>query len=309
MPTRRVSPAVAAPLKEALATSYWYKRDLRRFLEVATGDPGLIARLEWEGYKRQVVSDLVDALFGDQHRHFDSLVRLIVATAEIVDFSHLLEVEDGKAKADKARTAVTALRAYADPYISILAEEEKAAQRRELDRLDGQRRQALTASMGELRERFAMLHGLPAQKRGYALETLLNDLFTTVDIAARGPFRTVGEQIDGAFSHDGTEFLLEAKWQTNRTPLTDLEAFAGKVRRKLDNTLGLFLAMNGFEPNALDMLGRGGRPAVVCMDGGDLALVLEGRVGLPELLTRKRQHAARTGEVFVPASRILSGDT
>ena len=88
MPTRRVSPAVATPLKEALTTSYWYKRDLRRFLEVATGEPGLIARLDWDGYKRRVVSDLVDALFRDQHRNFDSLVRLIVATAEIVDLSH-----------------------------------------------------------------------------------------------------------------------------------------------------------------------------------------------------------------------------
>jgi hypothetical protein len=73
----------------------------------------------------------------------------------------------------------------------------------------------------------------------------------------------------------------------------------------LDNTLGLFLSMNGFQPNAVDLHSQG-RPVMILMDGADLNAVLEDRIALPELLTRKRQHAARTGEILLGASAILS---
>jgi hypothetical protein len=35
------------------------------------------------------------------------------------------------------------------------------------------------------------------------------------------------------------------------------------------------------------------------MDGADIMAVLDGRIGLPELLKRKRRHAAQTGEIFI----------
>lgn len=81
--------------------------------------------------------------------------------------------------------------------------------------------------------------------------------------------------------------------------------FAGKVRGKLDNTLGLFLSMNGFGDTAVSH-GADGRPVMVPMDGADLSAVLELRIDLPELLKRKRQHAARTGETFISAYTLIS---
>ena len=144
---------------------------------------------------------------------------------------------------------------------------------------------------------------LAAQARGYALEKFLNDLFALFDIDAKAPFRITGEQIDGAFTFEG-EFLLEAKWQDEKTPLSDLDVFDRKVERKLDNTLGLFLSMNGFQDTAIN-ISSGGRPRVILMDGADLSAVIEGRISLPDLLRRKRQHAARTGEVFISAYTII----
>jgi hypothetical protein len=49
------------------------------------------------------------------------------------------------------------------------------------------------------------------------------------------------------------------------------------------------------------------RPSHFLMDGGDLSAVLEDRVSLPELLTRKRQHASRKGAVFISACDIIGG--
>ena len=95
MATKRVSPAVLVPLQEALATAYWFKNDLRAFLRSATGEPELIAQLDWGGsYKRAIVRQLVTPLADNQHRYFDTLVALILATAEI-DPSSLKRLDDG----------------------------------------------------------------------------------------------------------------------------------------------------------------------------------------------------------------------
>ena len=119
---------------------------------------------------------------------------------------------------------------------------------------------------------------------------------------AKAPFRITGEQIDGAFTFQG-EYILEAKWQKDQATLGDLELFRGKVRGKLDNTLGLFVSMNGFQPAALSL--RTERSVMFCMDGSDLMAVMEGRIELPELIRRKRQHAARTGEISCARMTLL----
>lgn len=44
---------------------------------------------------------------------------------------------------------------------------------------------------------------------------------------------------------------------------------------------------------------------MILMDGSDLNAVLDDRIKLPVLLRPKRQHAARTGEVFISAYQLL----
>jgi hypothetical protein len=61
--------------------------------------------------------------------------------------------------------------------------------------------------------------------------------------------------------------------------------------------------MTGFQPTAVDV--HSNRAVIILMDGADLMAVLEGRIELPELLKRKRQHAARTGEIYLRAYDIL----
>ena len=110
-------------------------------------------------------------------------------------------------------------------------------------------------------------------------------------------FRNIGEQIDGAFTLDGTDYLFEAKWQEYPTNASDLDAFAGKISRKLDNTLGLFLSINGYSEEAVKIHSRG-RSTILLMDGTDLMAVLEGRIDFVTLLIRKRRHAAQTGNIY-----------
>jgi hypothetical protein len=44
---------------------------------------------------------------------------------------------------------------------------------------------------------------------------------------------------------------------------------------------------------------------MILMDGADLSAVVEGRISMPDLLRRKRQHAARTGEIFLSAYHLI----
>jgi hypothetical protein len=92
---------------------------------------------------------------------------------------------------------------------------------------------------------------LTSQQRGFELERVLYELFELFDLDPKASFRIVGEQIDGAFSLEGTEYLLEGKWQKIPVDSGDLDKFSGRIQRKLDNTLGLFLSINGFSEDGV----------------------------------------------------------
>jgi hypothetical protein len=102
----------------------------------------------------------------------------------------------------------------------------------------------------------------------------------------------------------GTDFLFEAKWRQEPSNAADLDSFAAKVRRKLENTLGIFLSINGFTPDGIAAHSTGGA-VIVLMDGADLMAVLEERIDFVTLLLRKKRHAAQTGEIYLPIHQIL----
>lgn len=304
--SKRINPAVLQPLKEALTLAFWYKKDLRAFLSTCLPDLGLVSQLDWTDYKRTVVYRLIDTMAANQAKFQDELLDLLLATADIVDPAHLKRVEDGERKYAEASDALATLRSQVEPYRKMRTEVEEASRRRREDEARADMQRAIQERLAELREvLYELTRSQDAQKRGYALEKLLNSLFALFDIDAKSSFRVVGEQIDGAFTFEATEFLLEAKWQIGKAAVSDLDSFVGKIGRKLENTLGLFLSVNGFQESVIETFSQN-RPRFILMDGSDLSAVVENRIGLPELITRKRQHASRTGEVFVGAYEILN---
>ena len=153
-------------------------------------------------------------------------------------------------------------------------------------------------------EYYRLLSSDETQKRGYRLEKILRDLFELFDLDPKASFKIVGEQIDGAFTFESIDYLLEAKWQKEPASTRDLDGLAGKLSRKLENTLGLFLSINGFSPEAVQTHSSG-RRLMILMDGSDLMAVLEGRIDLLQLLLRKRRHASQTGRIYLQIHEIL----
>ena len=151
----------------------------------------------------------------------------------------------------------------------------------------------------ELVTRLLRLTDLKPQERGLRFEGFLKDLFAAFDLAPRGSFRLVGEQIDGSFRlHDET-YLLEAKWQDPKVGVSDLLAFSGKVAGKAAWARGLFISTSGFSENGLEALSRGRQVNLICVDGLDLYEVLSRRVSFVEMIQEKARRAAETNCAYV----------
>ena len=304
-PTQRVSAAAIQSLKEALGAAYWYKNDLKSFLLHCLADKSIVNdHANWDDYKRQIVSDVINHLCADQERFLGDLRRLFHEVSRMDNFAHLERLDGGAQKAQRAREAVAALRALVRTHDAAVkhADNAKERQNRESGRLA--QCAAVREKIDELKQRyFVLVSKTGAQKRGFELERLLYDIFELFDLDPKASFRNTGEQVDGAFAFDSTDWLFEAKWHTERVGASALDSFAAKVRRKLDNTLGLFLSINGFSSDGITAHSQG-RPVIILMTGCDLVAVLEERIDFVSLLKRKKQHAGRTGDILLEINQF-----
>ena len=148
-----------------------------------------------------------------------------------------------------------------------------------------------------LKNRLMQISRLDPQPRGYEYERFLKDLFDAHGLAARSPFRLVGEQIDGSFEFSGEIYLLEAKWKGLPIGAADLRAFNAKVEEKAAWSRGLFVSDSGFTEDGLVAFGRGKR--VVCMDGFDVYEMLDRGLAFSDVLARKVRGAAESGYPFI----------
>ena len=161
--------------------------------------------------------------------------------------------------------------------------------------------------MDNLKEGFYSIVNEPsAQKRGYLFELFLYDLFEYFDLDPKKSFRINGEQIDGAFSFDGNDYLLEAKWvNLSEISKSTLMEFGGKIAEKLDNTLGVFLSYNGFSSECQTLKTIGALKPIFLVTGAEIMMILDNRITLQDLLLRKRRHAAQRGEIFIDLCRNI----
>lgn len=302
---KKIAPAAIQALKEALTHVYWYKSELRSFLSHSLSDSSIISRLNWEDYKRNIVATLVEFLAKNEEVYQRDIIHLMDEVAKVNDFSHLRKLEEGEDKARNAQNAVEALRKQLVGNQKLREEEKNAEKKREETHKRLLRVNAVQEKIKEINAEFlALLKEENPQKRGYRLEKVLKELFELFDLDPKASFRITGEQIDGAFSFEGTDYLLEAKWQKAPVDAKELDSLAGKLSRKLENTLGLFLSINGYSEDAVKAHSSG-RRLVILMDGSDLMAVIEGRIDLVQLLLRKRRKAAETGNIYLKIHEIL----
>jgi hypothetical protein len=160
--------------------------------------------------------------------------------------------------------------------------------------------------LAELRQTFLNLEKMEPQKRGFAFERFLNELFAEFGLTPRGSFRLRGEQIDGSFEFESNTYLVEAKWQLAPIGQAELLVLHGKVAGKATWSRGLFVSVGGFSHDGLDAFSRGRPSNLIAMNGQDLYFILEGEMRLPEALRLKTRRAAETGRVMVSVYQLLA---
>jgi hypothetical protein len=295
---KQLSPAGIMALKEALCSVYWYKSELRGFLQLCLAKPGMLNSFNWENYKRQIASDVVDHLVSDPEAHLGDLTKICYELCKLTDFSHLKPLDDGPQKVERARDAVNQLKQLVQPHQEIQKEQDDIKQRQALAAKKLRENAAVREKLETIKGRYMALVGSDnAQSRGFELERVMYELFELFDLDPKASFKNLGEQVDGAFSLEGTEYLFEAKWQKELCNKADLVVFSDKVKTKLENTLGVFLSINGFSVDGVNAHQAGGA-SILLVDGGDLMAVFEERIDFTSLLLRKKRHAAQTGNIY-----------
>lgn len=303
--SKRLSPAATVALKEALCAVYWYKADLRSFLKSCLADASILSTLDWTSYKRQIVSDIVDHLIANQDHRLADLTRLCHELSSMQSFRHLEQLDGGVQKALRAKNAVSDLKSILEPHEVAKRELDEIQERQKRANTKLQASAAVRASLRNIADRYmGLVVSDDVQARGFALERIMYDLFELFDLDPKASFRNTGEQIDGAFSLEGTDYLFEARWKKELTAANALDGFAAKVRRKLENTLGVFLAIEGYSDDGVTAHAAGGA-VILLLDGADLMAVFEERIDFVSLLLRKKRHAAQSGNIYLRIHEII----
>lgn len=226
----------------------------------------------------------------------DDLLSLLISVTDFNDFSHLDFWDEDGTKKDKAKKSVESLRIHTKGYIQLSKEKEEAIKRRYISEQKILDKKTLEEDIEKLKSIFfIMASNKNLQERGFALEKFLIELFSLFELNPKGSIKNFGEQIDGAFTFDGTDYLLEAKWK-KQVRREDLASFQYKIESKLKHALGLLITIDGVTKEAISPEFK----SIIIMDGQDLMAILDSRVTLPDLLYKKRRVAVERGSIFVP---------
>ena len=227
------------------------------------------------GQFRAMLQSLINWSHFDPY-YFDKLKKLDRAVAEknIKHLKQLAEIRDARIEEDRAR--------------------------RELQEAERQNPQK---TLSALRVRFLELFSQNAsvkekQRRGYELEEILLELAKLSGLTVSEPFRNKGEQIDGAFKFEGENYLIEAKWQDKAASNEPLLQFAGKTEGKMYGR-GIFVSVNGFSADAVELLIKGRAIKTILIAGEDLILVFENHLSFAQMIDKKIAAAQKSGDIYV----------
>ncbi len=305
---RRVTETVRNAIIRVCRDAYHWKDDVRS-LFIGCGVPeSLYDRYDHHDFSK---AKIARAVLNDLHAMGAAGIDIqckIVEELCRMDRPHVDAPDKAKGKealADLKREA-TAQQILVDPEKAVAmqrrarAEQHLRAQQLRRERLSG-----LEMRFNELLRQDPRSQA-ERQRRGYALEDLLGDLFEAYDIGYRRPYRITHEQLDGAFHFRGFTYIVEAKWESHAPTFDDLAKFKFKVDGKLDSTRGVFVAMAGFEHDTVDHLfkvARGSRNNLILVDDKDLITIFEGRLALTDALTAKVDAAEQEGRFWHPLGR------
>jgi hypothetical protein len=158
--------------------------------------------------------------------------------------------------------------------------------------------------MNPLQQAFTEAKNLDPRPRGKAFEGVLGQMLAEEEIRHVLAYRPSGEEIDGAFWWNTHTFLLEAKWQKDPIPASEIYAFKGKVDGKFSGTRGVFISMSGYSEDCVEALVYGKDLNILLFDEDDVKAIIgdapHDGVRFTTVLAEKLFAAGQTGKVYLP---------
>jgi hypothetical protein len=267
-----------------------------------------LAGLNFSDTKREVADDLVDQLVRLEAKYQGVTLQLMLELSSMSRLPNLEQIKDAQDRAlrlAEAEASITHLRNMTSAYASHREAAERLEHERQANAAQAAALRRFNDDIEALRLRFLELEAeQDVHKRGYAFERLLNELFLLYDLEPRIAYQLELEQIDGSFTFDTYDYIVEARWRKEPADRGDGDIFAAKVRSKGKNAIGLFVSVKGFKSPFIDRFSEA--TPFITLEGGDLYVVLDNRVRLDDLLRGKKRHANDTGSCYLPASRMMS---
>jgi Holliday junction resolvase-like predicted endonuclease len=159
----------------------------------------------------------------------------------------------------------------------------------------------LIARYGAMRR----LDGFTPHSRGTELNRLIADGLDCYGIRANASARQGYGEIDVTFAVEGTRFVLEAKWEQDKTDTGKISKLKTRVEQRLTNTVGVFMSMAGYSPEAIRDVNIGRRLEVLLIDRSHLEAMISGVVPPTELFGLLIDKASYEGRPYYALEELL----
>lgn len=288
-------------LREVLATRWWYRKSFEKGVRHLFQDHSeLVADIAFQALtKREAVDEIIVRAQGQEGKYRDALIQVMIELADTHPDSLTDYHRDGQAEKKKAAlNTIEHLKQIVAPFREEVVQRDRLEREKLAQAEVKQRRDSFDAAHKDLLTTFQMLDkDSDRQKAGKGLERLIADLADLYDLNPTSDYSLENEQIDGAFTFDHDGYIVEAKWLSEPVGRSEGDIFTAKVQRKGRNTLGLFVAVNGFSADFKQIYREGS--CFITMDGRDLYNVLSRQVSFDDLLRTKKRHLDETGSCFI----------
>lgn len=152
--------------------------------------------------------------------------------------------------------------------------------------------------------RMKNLDGYTPQTRGQSFNNLISELFNYWNIKASPNLNANGE-IDVVFTIDGRHFILEAKWEKDKTDTGKIAKLQKRVRQRLGGTVGIFLSMAGFSDDAIKEINKGEQSQVFCLSKIHFEAMLSGFIPPCEMIDISLKKASYEGNYYVKIEQFF----
>ena len=312
--TVRLPSDIESLLAVAIRDAIWFKPQVQAFFKQSGVPPvvlGEIGKMYKQGdHTIPVVQYLLSRLeiFGEEG--LTVARRMLTTMHNWKAFSSLRAEQQPKARAAVAELQKACRSFYAQMEYEERKRREANEQRVQDERLSrGAIKPLDRLRLEQFRAEFQEIYSMPdTHARGVSFENFMNEVFDYYCQRSDGPFRRVGEQLDGLFVFDNHPYYVEIRWKKKKATAADISVLRDRAKAGFGgDTKALFLSFEGYSPDCLTELEGRTEERVILMDGSDLIFVLHGEIGFDVLLAEKQLHLSRTKRPYVSAFEIHKG--